>query len=97
MEADRLEEQAQVDMYGEQLNDYITALVPWGRTRFDQSQSFNVSRPGRNVRSITLAFITLQQTRQFNALVPPIVEELGRMFSQQLTKNRSGYLVGPKV
>ncbi|KAH7726273.1 GST-36 protein [Aphelenchoides avenae] len=80
VEADRLEEQALVDMYGEQLNDYITALVPWGRTRFDQSQSFNM-------------------TQQFNAVVPPVVEELGTMFSQQLLKNSgySGYLVGPKV
>lgn len=38
-------------------------------------------------------------TQQFNAVVPPVVEELGTMFSQQLLKNSgySGYLVGPKV
>lgn len=42
-------------MYGEQLNDYITALVPWGRTRFDQSQSFNVrSEPVCSLTTLSL-------------------------------------------
>jgi glutathione S-transferase len=78
VEANKVEEQALCDMYGEQIQDYIGKVREWTWT-------FIGMRPVE------------KRDELYESTVVPVVEELGKIFGQQLKKNGNGYFVGSKI